>query len=74
MTVLDNIQIFIDDIHVRYEDNLSNPSKPFVAGFVLPGVHIQSTDSNWVPKFTAVHQDIMYKVTSFYFLSHSQDP
>lgn len=62
MTVLDNIQVFVDDVHIRYEDSLSNPNKPFVAGFVVQGIHIQSTDSSWTPKFTATHQDVMYKV------------
>lgn len=62
MMVLDNIQVFVDDIHIRYEDATSNPSKPFVAGLMVQGIHIQSTDSNWTPKFTSTHQDIMYKV------------
>ncbi|XP_076066395.1 vacuolar protein sorting 13C isoform X3 [Oratosquilla oratoria] len=47
--VLRNIQITIKDIHIRYEDNLSNQSGPFAAGVTLHDLSLQSTDANWRP-------------------------
>ena len=71
MVILDNVQVFVENIHIRYQDNITCPTTPFVTGFVIQDLHVQSTDSNWVPKFTAIQQEIMYKVglKRIYFLS-----
>eukprot|EP01126_Amoeba_proteus_P052663 TRINITY_DN6380_c0_g1_i4.p1 TRINITY_DN6380_c0_g1~~TRINITY_DN6380_c0_g1_i4.p1 ORF type:complete len:428 (-),score=96.00 TRINITY_DN6380_c0_g1_i4:12-1109(-) len=71
MTVIDNLQVFIDNLHFRYEDDMSNPDAPFAFGFTLQNISVQPTDSKWDPTF-ATDRDTMYKVLdlrnlSFYF-------
>jgi vacuolar protein sorting-associated protein 13A/C len=62
--VLDNIQLFLDNVHVRYEDSDSHPERPFSFGFTLNCLHMQSTDDKWVPTFDfdSTTKEIMYKV------------
>jgi hypothetical protein len=75
MKVIDNLQVYIDDFHVRYED-FSNPAKPFSVGVTMSGIHIRSTDSNWEEMFMTEFTDVTYKVRSewvgsFHFISFS---
>ncbi|GAA5859573.1 hypothetical protein JCM8547_006147 [Rhodosporidiobolus lusitaniae] len=49
--IVDNLQIEIRNIHVRYEDNLSVPGHPFSGGITLSRFSAVSTDSNWEPTF-----------------------
>lgn len=49
--IVDNLQITVRNIHVRYEDNLSNPEHPFSAGLTLAEFSAVSTDSEWNPTF-----------------------
>lgn len=35
MQILRNLQIRIESIHIRYEDDQANPGKPFVVGAVV---------------------------------------
>ncbi len=65
MKVVDNIQIFLDRVHVRYEDE--GRGEPFAAGLTLDALHAQSTDAQWQPSFLTVAQKIVHKLVS---LSH----
>ncbi|KAK3890033.1 hypothetical protein Pcinc_005997 [Petrolisthes cinctipes] len=47
--VIRNIQIYIRDIHIRYEDCVSCPKSPFAAGVTLHNLSIVSTDEEWTP-------------------------
>ena len=38
----------MNDVHIRYEDNQSDPGQPFTMGVTLDNVSAQSTDENWV--------------------------
>ncbi|GAA5969299.1 hypothetical protein JCM11641_007543 [Rhodosporidiobolus odoratus] len=49
--IVDNLQIEVRNIHVRYEDKLSVPGHPFSAGLTLAGFSAVSTDGNWKPTF-----------------------
>ena len=33
--IIKNVQLFIKNIHIRLEDKITNPEKPFAAGFSL---------------------------------------
>lgn len=61
MKVIDNLQIYIDDFHFRYED-FTNLSKPFAVGVTIKGIHIRSTDENWAEMFMTEFKDVMHKV------------
>ncbi|XP_056015608.1 intermembrane lipid transfer protein VPS13A-like isoform X3 [Ostrea edulis] len=45
--ILNNIQIKISNVHIRYEDSISNPASPFAAGGILGGLYIFTTNDRW---------------------------
>lgn len=49
--VINNPQITVKNIHIRYEDSISRPGHPFAAGVTLAGFTAETTDGDWVPKF-----------------------
>ncbi|KAB8337289.1 hypothetical protein FH972_021590 [Carpinus fangiana] len=49
--IIDNLQINVKNIHIRYEDSLSDPGHPFAAGITLRELSAVSTDENWKPAF-----------------------
>lgn len=49
--IIDNLQVKIKNIHVRFEDNKSHPQNPFAVGLTLSNLSAVSTDSNWVEAF-----------------------
>ncbi|KAH8926014.1 hypothetical protein BT69DRAFT_1239533 [Atractiella rhizophila] len=51
--VVNNIQITIENVHIRYQDAVSVPGHPFAVGLVLGKLSIQSSDENWMPAFIA---------------------
>ncbi|KXS98876.1 hypothetical protein AC578_10852 [Pseudocercospora eumusae] len=52
-TIIDNVQIQVKNVHVRYEDALSAPGHPFAAGLTLQELSAVSTDENWKPTWIA---------------------
>ncbi|XP_019641996.1 PREDICTED: vacuolar protein sorting-associated protein 13A-like [Branchiostoma belcheri] len=48
-TILNNLQLTIKKIHIRYEDKVSNPSSPFALGLTLRSFSGQSVNSRWEP-------------------------
>ncbi|KAJ2722137.1 Vacuolar protein sorting-associated protein 13 [Coemansia sp. Benny D115] len=49
--IVDNLQIVIKNIHVRYEDHISNPNHMFAVGTTLGELSAVSTDEEWRPAF-----------------------
>lgn len=49
--IVDNLQVVIKNIHVRFEDNKSHPQNPFALGLTLSNLSAVSTDANWVEAF-----------------------
>lgn len=61
--VIDNLQITIKNIHIRYEDKDCLFSKyPCSLGITLKELSAVSTDENWVPKFIEIAQPIAHKL------------
>ena len=50
-TIIDNVQIQVKNVHIRYEDAISDPGHPFAAGITLQELSAVSTDENWRPTF-----------------------
>ena len=48
-TIIDNVQIQVKNVHIRYEDAISDPGHPFAAGLTLQELSAVSTDENWRP-------------------------
>lgn len=49
--IIDNLQVVIKNIHVRFEDNKSHAKKPFALGLTLSNLSAVSTDPNWNEAF-----------------------
>ena len=49
--IVDNVQVTIKNIHVRYEDSISAPGHPFALGITLEEFSAISTDGEWTPTF-----------------------
>ncbi|CAD6889894.1 unnamed protein product [Tilletia caries] len=67
--IIDNVQITVRNIHIRYEDTLSNPSHPFSAGITLAEFSAVSTDGNWNPAFVQSTVDGIHKLARLESLS-----
>ncbi|KAI1084297.1 vacuolar protein sorting-associated protein 13 [Whalleya microplaca] len=49
--IVDNLQVTVKNIHVRYEDTISAPGHPFALGITLEEFSAVSTDGEWQPTF-----------------------
>eukprot|EP00759_Apiculatamorpha_spiralis_P009359 PhF_6_TR15984/c0_g1_i1/m.25056/K19525/VPS13A_C; vacuolar protein sorting-associated protein 13A/C len=62
-TILHNLVIKIQKIHIRYEDTVSNPANPFVFTFQLDDITFRTTDGNFQEAFLAdVAQQVYHKI------------
>lgn len=67
--IVDNLQISIKNIHIRYEDSSSNPNRLFSLGITLESLKAVSTDANWNETFIVNPQDAVNKLISLDNLS-----
>lgn len=49
--IVDNLQVSIKNIHIRYEDTIAAPGHPFALGLTLKEFSAVSTDADWRPSF-----------------------
>ncbi|XP_036749391.2 intermembrane lipid transfer protein VPS13A isoform X3 [Manis pentadactyla] len=47
--IIKNLQVKISNIHVRYEDDITNRDNPLSFGISLQNLSMQTTDQYWVP-------------------------
>ncbi|KAJ5640466.1 hypothetical protein N7528_000091 [Penicillium herquei] len=60
--VVDNLQISIKNVHIRYEDSISSPGHPFAVGLTLKELSAVSTDADWNPTFIQSTSDTTHKL------------
>lgn len=51
MQVARNVQVNIEGLHVRFEDDVTKPSEPFAVGIFLASLKVVTTDSDWKTQF-----------------------
>jgi len=61
--ILDNLQLKIKNVHIRYEDKLSVEGHPFSIGFTLAELSAVSTDENWQESFIVGSKTGVHKLT-----------
>ena len=59
----DNVQIYISNVNIRYEDDITILKSPFVAGISISEIFLETTDSNWEPKFVSGQEEIFRMIT-----------
>lgn len=67
--IIDNLQITINNIHIRYEDNYSVPGHEFSIGISLEELSAVSTNEGWQPSFLADNQVVTHKLATLGSLS-----
>ncbi|KAH9898385.1 vacuolar protein sorting-associated protein 13 [Cubamyces lactineus] len=70
--IINNLQVTVRNIHIRYEDKLSVPGHPFAAGATLAGFTAVSVNERWQPAFIdskagAVHKLARLESLAVYF-------
>uniref|UniRef100_UPI0037E99E70 intermembrane lipid transfer protein VPS13C n=1 Tax=Semicossyphus pulcher TaxID=241346 RepID=UPI0037E99E70 len=60
--VIKNLQVKISSIHLRYEDDLSDPQHPLSMGVTLSELSLQTTDENWKACILNEAAKIIYKL------------
>ena len=62
--IVDNLQVTVKNIHIRYEDSISTPGHPFALGFTLEGFSAVSTDGDWKPAFISTSHGVTHKLAT----------
>ncbi|XP_047435908.1 vacuolar protein sorting-associated protein 13C isoform X3 [Mugil cephalus] len=60
--VIKNLQMKISNIHLRYEDEVSDPQGPLSMGVTLSELSLQTTDENWKSCILNEAAKIIYKL------------
>nr|XP_033782936.1 vacuolar protein sorting-associated protein 13A isoform X2 [Geotrypetes seraphini] len=60
--VIKNLQVKISNIHVRYEDDITNPNRPLSFGVSLQNLSLQTSDQNWNPCLHDESAKLFYKL------------
>src|ERR1700761_8739266 len=62
--IVDNVQVSVKNIHIRYEDSISDPGHPFALGITLEEFSAVSTDENWKPTFIQGNSSSTHKLST----------
>ncbi|RZF33558.1 hypothetical protein LSTR_LSTR008204 [Laodelphax striatellus] len=70
-TIMNNLQVYVHNIHIRYEDRTLNPEFAFACGLCVQSFSIETTNSKWKPTTsspgsTSVYQLIRVESLSVY--------
>lgn len=60
--IVDNLQVTIKHIHIRYEDEGVLTESPYALGLTLEELSAVSTDLNWNPSFISITQSLTRKL------------
>lgn len=63
-TIVNNLQITVKNIHVRYEDSISAPGHPFALGVTLQEFSAVSADGKWNPTYIQASTGVAHKVAT----------
>lgn len=55
--IVDNLEVRLSNIHIRYEDSYSDPGRVFCCGVTLDEVILTTTDNTWNVKFVKREND-----------------
>ncbi|KAH7149038.1 hypothetical protein B0J13DRAFT_620943 [Dactylonectria estremocensis] len=62
--IVDNLQVEVKNIHIRYEDSISAPGHPFALGMTLKEFSAISTDGKWAPTFIQDSTSVTHKMAT----------
>ncbi|KAF5289221.1 hypothetical protein FQR65_LT00109 [Abscondita terminalis] len=62
--IIKNVQVKIQNIHLRYEDRITNSSSPFTVGITLANLSMETTDETWTPTIVQDTVSKIYKIVN----------
>ncbi|KAI9675485.1 MAG: hypothetical protein M1829_003289 [Trizodia sp. TS-e1964] len=62
--IVDNLQVTVRNIHIRYEDSISAPGHPFALGFTLEEFSAVSTTEDWNPSYIQTSAGVTHKLAT----------
>ncbi|XP_071819504.1 intermembrane lipid transfer protein VPS13A-like isoform X2 [Apostichopus japonicus] len=74
VTIVNNIQVNVSKIHIRYEDSYSNPGHTLAAGVMLDSLSAQTTDENWTITQLDASATVMHKLAQLSGVSAYLNP
>ncbi|XP_072461029.1 intermembrane lipid transfer protein VPS13A isoform X2 [Notamacropus eugenii] len=60
--IIKNLQLKISNIHVRYEDDVTNRKKPLSCGISLQNFSMETTDQDWKPSVHNAAENVFCKL------------
>ncbi|XP_061671891.1 vacuolar protein sorting-associated protein 13A isoform X2 [Syngnathoides biaculeatus] len=60
--IIKNVQVKISNIHIRYEDDVTNPRCPLSFGVSLSNLSLQTCDEDWKPTVLDENARLFYKL------------
>ncbi|XP_069851362.1 intermembrane lipid transfer protein VPS13C isoform X3 [Dipodomys merriami] len=60
--VIKNVQVKITDIHIKYEDDVTDPKRPLSFGVTLGEFSLLTTNEHWTPCILNEAEKIIYKL------------
>lgn len=74
--IVENLQLQINGIHIRYEDGITIPKQKFACGINIDALSAQSCDSSWVPGQTSNwnQQQVTFKLAELTNFAVYWDP
>lgn len=67
--VIKNVQVKITDIHIKYEDDVTDPKRPLSLGVTLGELSLLTANENWTPCILNEAAKIIYKLVRLDSLS-----
>lgn len=74
MTIINNIQITFQKIHIRYEDKSTNAEHPFACGLLLEEASLETTNSAWKPELIDSGATVVHKLLRIHSFSIYWNP
>ncbi|VVC98577.1 unnamed protein product [Leptidea sinapis] len=72
--IVENLQLKINDVHIRYEDSLTCPGRTFACGLTADSLAAESCDANWQRGFTPLADPCSFKLLELANLALYWDP
>ncbi|XP_055453863.1 intermembrane lipid transfer protein VPS13C isoform X1 [Psammomys obesus] len=67
--VIKNVQVKVTDIHIKYEDDVTDPERPLSFGVTLGEFSLLTTNEHWTPCILNEAEKIIYKLVKLDSLS-----
>uniref|UniRef100_A0A8C9AEJ4 Vacuolar protein sorting 13 homolog C n=1 Tax=Prolemur simus TaxID=1328070 RepID=A0A8C9AEJ4_PROSS len=67
--VIKNVQVKITDIHIKYEDDVTDPKRPLSFGITLGELSLLTANKHWTPCILNEAEKIIYKLMQLDSLS-----